>query len=71
MVGFGEVFEVDNVKLRRMFQIRRDIFALTNSKLGKKIFIMPKPCDFNVNGTTMFVYSNIAASSPVGNTFAP
>ena len=71
MVGFGEVVEVDNVKLRRMFGMRRDIFALTNSKPGKKIFIMPKPCDFNVNGTTMFVYSNIAASSPVGNTFAP
>ena len=71
MVGFGEVVEVDNVKLRRMFGMRRDIFALTNSKPGKKLYIMPKPCDFNVNGTTMFVYSNIAASSPVGNTFAP
>ena len=32
---------------------------------------MPRPCDFNVNGTTMFIYSNIVASSPVGNTFAP
>ena len=71
MVGFGEVVEVDNVKLRRMLGMRRDIFAPTNSKPGKKIFIMPKPCDFNVNGTTMFVYSNITASSPVGNTFAP
>ena len=71
MVGFGEVVEVDNVKLRRMFGMRRDIYALTNSKLGKKIYVMPKSCDFNVNRTTMFVYSNIAASSPVGNTFAP
>ena len=70
MVGFSEVVEVDHMKLRRMFGMRRDIFALTNSKPGKKLFIMPKPCDFNVNGTTMFVYSNIAAPSPVGNTFA-
>ena len=69
MVGFGEVVEVDNVKLRRMFGMHRDIYALTNSKPGKKIHVMPKPCDFNVNGTTMFVYSNIAASSPVENTF--
>ena len=70
MVAFGEVVEVDNVKLRRMFGMRRDVFALSNSKPGKKIFVMPQPCDFNVNGTTMFVYSNIVASSPVGNTFA-
>ena len=54
-----------------MFGMQREIYALTNSKPGKKIFVMPKPCDFNVNGMTMFVYSNIAASSPVGNTFAP
>ena len=39
-------------------------------EVGKKIFVMPHPCDFNVNGTTMFVYSNIAVSSQVGNTFA-
>ena len=71
MVGFSEVVEVDNVKLSRMFGMCRDIYSLTNSKLGKKIFVMPKPCDFNVNGTTMFVYSNIAMSSSVGNTFAP
>ena len=71
MVAFGEVVEVDNVKLRRMFGMRRDVFALSNSKPGKKIFVMPQPCDFNVNGTTMFIYSNITASSPVGNTFAP
>ena len=71
MVGFGEMVEVDNVKLHRMFGMRRDVFALSNSKPGKKIFVMPQPCDFNVNGTTMFIYSNIAASSPVGNTFAP
>ena len=70
MVAFSEVVEVDNVKLHRMFGMRRDVFALTNSKLGKKIFVMPQPCDFNVNRTTMFVYSNIAASSLVGNTFA-
>ena len=70
MVAFGEVVEVDNVKLRRMFGMQRDVFALSNSKPGKKIFVMPQPCDFNVNGTTMFVYSNIVASSPVGNTFA-
>ena len=56
MVAFGEVVEVDNVKLRRMFGMRRDVFALSNLKLGKKIFVMPQPCDFNVNGTTMFVY---------------
>ena len=36
MVGFGEVVEVDNMKLRRMFGMRRDIFAQTNSKLGRK-----------------------------------
>ena len=71
MVAFSEVVEVDNVKLHRMFGMRRDVFALSNSKLGKKIFVMPQPCDFNVNGTTMFIFSNIAASSPVGNTFAP
>ena len=71
MVAFGEVVEVDNVKLRRMFGMRRDVFALTNSKPGKKIFVMPQPCNFNVNGTTMFVYSKITALSPVGNTFAP
>ena len=71
MVGFGEMVEVDNVKLHRMFGMRRDVFALSNSKLGKKIFVMPQPCDFNVNGTTMFIYSNIAALSLVGNTFAP
>ena len=70
MVGFSEVVEVDNMQ-RRMFGMHRDIYALTNSKPGKKIHVMPKPCDFNVNRTTMFVYSNIAASSPVGNTFAP
>ena len=70
MVAFGEVVEVDNVKLRRMFGMQRDVFALSNSKPGEKIFVMPQPCDFNVNGTTMFVYSNIAALSPVGNTFA-
>ena len=70
MVGFGEMVEVDNVKLRRMFGMRRDVFALSNLKPGKKIFVMPQPCDFNVNRTTMLVYSNIAASSPVGNTFA-
>ena len=63
MVGFGEMVEVDNVKLCRMFGMRRDVFALSNSKPGKKIFVMPQPCDFNVNGTTMFVYSKIAASS--------
>ena len=71
MVAFSEVVEVDNVKLRRMFGMQRDVFALSNSKPGKKIFVMPQPCDFNLNGTTMFIYSNIAASSPVGNTFAP
>ena len=71
MVGFGEVVEVDNMKLHRMFGMRRDIYALMNSKPEKKIYVMPKPCDFNVNETTMFVYSNIAASSLVGNTFAP
>ena len=71
MVAFGEVVEVDNVKLCRMFGMQRDVFALSNSKLGKKNFVMPQPCDFNVNRTTMFVYSNIAASSLVGNTFAP
>ena len=71
MVAFSEVVEVDNVKLCRMFGMRKDVFALTNSKPGKKIFVMPQPCDFNVNGTTMFVYSNITVSSPVGNTFAP
>ena len=71
MVGYGEVVEVDNVKLHRMFEMHRDVYALTNSKLGKKIFVMPQPCNFNVNGTTMFVYSNIVASSLVGNTFAP
>ena len=71
MVAFGEVVEVDNVKLCRMFGMRRDVFALSNSKPGKKIFVMPQPCDFNVNGTTMFIYSNIAVSSLVGNTFAP
>ena len=71
MVAFGEVVEVDNVKLHRMFGTQRDVFALTSSKPGKKIFVMPQPCDFNVNGTTMFVYSNITASSTVGNTFAP
>ena len=70
MVAFGEVVEVDNVKLHRMFGMRRDVFALTNSKPGKKIFVMPQPCDFNVNGTTMFVYSNITALNLVGNTFA-
>ena len=70
MVAFGEVVEVDNVKLHRMFGMQRDVYALTNSKPGKKIFVMPHPCNFNVNGTTMFVYSNIAASSLVGNTFA-
>ena len=63
--------EVDNMKLCRMFGMHRDVYTLMNSKPGKKIFVMPKPCDFNVNGTTMFVYSNIAASSLVGNTFAP
>ena len=71
MVAFGEVVEADNVKLCRMFGMQRDVFALTNSKPGKKIFVMPQPCDFNVNGSTMFLYSNIAASSPVGNTFVP
>ena len=71
MVAFGKVVEVDNVKLHRMFGMRRDVFALTNSKPGKKIFVMPQPCDFNVNGTTMFFYSNIVVSSLVGNTFAP
>ena len=71
MVGFSEVVEVDNVKLRKMFITHRDVYALTNSKPGKKIYVIPKPCDFNVNGMTMFVYSNIAPSSPVGNTFAP
>ena len=71
MVAFSEVVEVDNMKLHRMFGMRRDVFALSNSKLGKKIFVMPQPCDFNANGTTMFVYSNITASSPLGNTFAP
>ena len=71
MVAFSEVVEVDNMKLHRMFGMRRDVFALSNSKLGKKIFVMPQPCDFNVNRTTMFVYSNITASSPLGNTFAP
>ena len=71
MLAFGKVVEVDNVKLRRMFGTRRDVFALTNSKPGKKIFVMPQHCDFNVNGTTMFVYPNITVSSPVGNTFTP
>ena len=71
MVGFGEVVEVDNVKLCRMFGMQRDVYTLTNSMMGKKIFVMPQPCDFNVNMTTMFVYSNIAASSLLGNTFAP
>ena len=71
MVAFSEVVAVDNVKLRRMFGMRRDVFALSNLKPGKKIFVMPQPCDFNVNQTTMFVYSNIVASSLVGNTFAP
>ena len=71
MVGFGEAVEVDNAKLHRMFGMHKNAHILTNSKPGKKIHVMPKPCDFNVNGTTMFVYSNIAESSPVGNTFAP
>ena len=70
MVGFGQVVDVDNVKLHRMFGMRRDVYALTNSKPGKKIFVMPQPCDFNVNETIMFVYSSIAVSSPVRNTFA-
>ena len=63
------MIEVDNVKLCRMFGMHRDLYALINSKPGKKIYVMPKPCDFNVNGMTMFVYSNIAVPSLVGNTF--
>ena len=71
MVGFGEVIEVDNMKLCRMFGMCRDVYALMNSKPRKKIYVMPKPSDFNVNDITMFVYSKITVSSPVGNTFAP
>ena len=39
--------------------------------MPKKLFVMPKPCEFNVNGTMMFVYSDIVESSPVGNAMAP
>ena len=71
VVAHGEVMSVDNVKLRRMFGMRRSIYALMNDQPGKKSYVIPKPCNFNVNGTTMFVYSDVAESSPVGNIFAP
>ena len=37
---------------------------------SKKLYVMAKPCEFNVNGTTMFVYSNLVEPSPVGNAMA-
>ena len=39
--------------------------------MPKKLFVMPKPCEFSVNGTMMFVYSDIVESSPIGNAMAP
>ena len=39
--------------------------------MPKKLFAMPKPCEFNVNGTMMFVYSDIVESSPIGIAMAP
>ena len=71
VVAHGEVMSVDNVKLRRMFGMRRNVHALMNDEPGKKSYVMPKPCNFNVNGTTMYVYTDVAESSPVGNVFAP
>ena len=71
VVAHGEVMSVDNVKLRRMFGMRRSIYAFMNDEPGKRSYVMPKACNFNVNGTTMFVYSNVAESSPVGDVFAP
>ena len=71
VVAHGEVMSVDNVKLHRMFGMRRSIYAFMNDEPGKRSYIMLKACNFNVNGTTMFVYSNVAESSPVGDVFAP
>ena len=71
VVVHGEVMSMDNVKLRRIFRMHRSIYAFMNDEPGKRSYVMPKACNFNVNRTTMFVYSNVAESSPVGDEFAP
>ena len=70
-IASGEVMEVDNPWLHKMLGMRRRTTSFSNSGgMPKKLFVMPKTCEFNVNGTMMFVYSNIVESSPVGNAMA-
>ena len=70
-VASNEVMEVDNPQLCKMLGMRRRTTSFSNSSgMLKKLFVMPKPCEFNVNGTMMFVYSYIVESSPVGNAMA-
>jgi len=71
VVASGEVMQVDHPRLRQMLGFRRRVTSFANREASdKKSFVMPKPCDFNVNGTTMFVYSDVVEPSPVGDAFA-
>ena len=46
VVVHGEVMSVDNVKLRRMFGMRRSIYALMNDEPGKKSLNGPRMIPF-------------------------
>ena len=70
-VASGEVMEVNNTRLCRMLGMHWKVKMFSNTTPdSKKLFVMPKPCKFNVNGTTMYVYSNVVEMSPLGNVMA-
>ena len=56
-VASGEVVIVDNPRLHRMLGMRRRTTTFSNADADTKcLFVMPKQCAFNANGTMMFVY---------------
>ena len=71
-VGSGEVVVIDNPRLRKMLGVKRGTTNFSNSRPGGKMtVVMPKRVDFNVNGTSMFVYTNVVELSPVGDSLVP
>ena len=51
----GEVIKVDNPWLCKMLSMHRHTTSFSNSSgMPKKLLVMPKPCEFNMNGTMTF-----------------
>ena len=71
-VGSGEVVLIDNTRLRKMLGMKRGVTNFSNSHPGGKYTVMmPRGVDFNVNGASMFVYTNVVELSPIGDSLVP